>query len=104
MKSQPVEFLESVEHDLRYARDFYESWLLNGGRDFMKKFHDCISWIEWNPEMFPKKHRQFRRAIIRKSYFGIYYIIEPEVSTVAAVLDMRRDPRIIRSILLRRQA
>jgi hypothetical protein len=49
--------------------------------------------------MFPRKYRQFRRAIIRRSYFGIYYAIEPEVTTVVAVLDMRRDPRAIQDIL-----
>ena len=99
MKSRPVEFLEPVEHDLRYARDFYESWKLLGEQDFMQRFRECAAWIEWNPEMFPKKYRQFRRAIIRRSYFGIYYVIEPEVSTVVAVLDMRRDPRSIRGLL-----
>ncbi|WP_395717293.1 type II toxin-antitoxin system RelE/ParE family toxin [Prosthecobacter sp.] len=99
MKSQPVEFLEPVEHDLRYAREFYESWKLHGARDFMQRFRESVAWVEWNPEMFPRKHRQFRRAIIRRSYFGIYYVIEPKVTTVAAVLDMRRDPRSIRELL-----
>jgi len=65
----------------------------------MQRFRESIAWIEWNPEMFPKKYRQFRRAIIRRSYFGIYYAIEPEVTTVVAVLDMRREPRTIRGIL-----
>lgn len=99
MKSQPVEFLAPVEHDLRYARDFYESWQWQGAEDFMLRFRESVAWIEWNPEMFPRKYRHFRRAIIRRSYFGIYYAIEPEVTTVVAVLDMRRDPRTIRKIL-----
>ncbi|MCE2692781.1 MAG: hypothetical protein QE570_04360 [Verrucomicrobiota bacterium] len=99
MKSQPVEFLAPVEYDLRYAKDFYDSWKVRGAEDFMQRFRESIAWIEWNPEMFPKKYRQFRRAIIRRSYFGIYYAIEPEVTTVVAVLDMRREPRTIRGIL-----
>ncbi len=99
MKSQPVEFLEPVEHDLRYAHDFYDSWKWRGAEDFMERFRESVAWIEWNPELFPKKYRRFRRAIIRRSYFGIYYVIEPEVTTVVAVLDMRRDPRIIRDII-----
>lgn len=55
--------------------------------------------ISWNPEQFPKKHRQFRRAIIRRTYFGIYFALEPGVTTVVAVLDLRRDPRVIRELL-----
>jgi hypothetical protein len=65
----------------------------------MQRFRESVAWIEWNPEMFPKKYRQFRRAIIRKSYFGIYYAIEPKVTTVVAVLDMRRKPETIRGVL-----
>jgi len=30
VKSQPVEFLELVEHDLNYARNFYDTWLTGG--------------------------------------------------------------------------
>jgi hypothetical protein len=99
VKSQPVEFLEPVEHDLRYARDFYESWKWHGAEDFMQRFRESVAWIEWNPVMFPRKYRQFRRAIIRRSYFGVYYVIEPSVTTVVAVLDMRRDPKTIRDLL-----
>ena len=99
MKSQPVEFLEPVEHDLRYARDFYDSWKNEGAEDFQERFRECVSWIEWNPVMFPRQYRVFRRAIIRRSYFAIYYVIEPQVTTVVAVLDMRREPQSIQDLL-----
>jgi hypothetical protein len=72
---------------------------MNGAADFQAKFRETISWIEWNPELFQIKYRQFRRAIIRRTYFGIYYVIEPRVTVVVAVLDLRRDPRTIRRML-----
>ncbi|MBI4661560.1 MAG: hypothetical protein HY735_22285 [Verrucomicrobia bacterium] len=99
MKSQPVEFLEVVERDLRYARAFYESWQFQGAEKFQAKFRDAVAWIEWNPELFPRKYKRFRRAIIRRTYFGLYYVIEPGVTVVVAVLDLRRDPRAIRQLL-----
>lgn len=102
MKIQPVEFLEIVASDLRQAHDFYDSWQTNGTRMFQAKFRDAVAWIEWNPELFPKKYKRFRRAIIRKTYFGIYYVIEPGVTVVVAVLDLRRDPKAIRQMLNRR--
>ena len=61
MKSQPVEFLEWVEHDLAYAVAFYESWLTDGGEGFFQRFRETVSSIEANPELFPRKHRFFRR-------------------------------------------
>jgi hypothetical protein len=99
VNSQPVEFLEPIEADLRAARAFYDSWQTDGGRKFHEKFRDTISWIEWNPELFPRKHRGFRRATIRHSYYGIYFAIEQEVTSVVAVLDMRQSPVVISGLL-----
>jgi len=99
VRSQPVEFLELVEPDLRHARAFYESWQFQGADRFHSKFRDTIAWIEWNSELFPRKYKRFRRAIIRRTYFGIYYVIEPGTTVVVAVLDLRRDPRAIRQAL-----
>jgi plasmid stabilization system protein ParE len=103
MRSLRVEFLEFVEKDLRGARAFYDSWQFEGAERFHEKFLETIFWISWNPEMFPRRHKHFRRAIIRKSYFAIFYVIEPDVVTVVAVLDMRRDPRRIQSTLFSRR-
>jgi len=103
VKSQPVEFLAFIEDDLRHAYDYYDSWLADGSPWFREQFHETVSWIEWNPEMFPKKHRFFRRAIIRRSYFGIFFAIEREVTTVVAVRDMRDNPQKIRALLLERK-
>jgi hypothetical protein len=69
---------------------------------FRDRFHETVSWIEWNPQMSTRKHRIFRRAIIRRSYFGIFFAIEPEVTTVVAVRAMRDNPTVIRRLLLDR--
>jgi hypothetical protein len=93
VRSQPVEFLEFVERDLRYAHAYYGSCKTEGAEWLQERFRETISWVEWNPELFPKKYRRFRRAIIRRMYFGVFLAIEPKVTTVVAVLDLRRDPR-----------
>lgn len=46
----------------------------------------------------------FRRAIVRRTYFGVYFVIEPTVTTAVAVLDLRQDPRVIRSLVRQRQS
>lgn len=105
MRNQPVEFLEVVESDLRYAYDYYDSWQSDGSAQFHARFRETVKWIEWNPEMFPKRHRFFRRAVVRRSYFGVFFAIEPDVTTVVAILDMRQNPEVIRRLLhLRRKS
>lgn len=102
MKSQSVGILESVEPDLRQAREFHASWQASGADVFMEKFEEAASWIRENAELFPKKYRHFRRAPMRKSYYAVYYVIEPGVTVIVAVLDMRQNPKIIRATLGRR--
>ena len=53
MKNQPVEVLQAVEEDLRAAMAFYDSWRYDGGNYFWHQYRDTVSWIEWNPELFP---------------------------------------------------
>jgi hypothetical protein len=82
MRSQRVEALEEVADDLRSAKEFYASWRSDGAAYFHQQFEDTIAWIAWNPELFRRKYRFFRRAIIRNTYFGIFYAIEREVTTI----------------------
>lgn len=46
MRTQPVEFLEPVEFDLRKARVFYDSWQFEGAQKFQTKFLETVAWIE----------------------------------------------------------
>lgn len=55
MRRQKVEALEAVEDDVRSATAFYESWRSDGRRYFEDQLSETLSWIEWNPELFPKR-------------------------------------------------
>ena len=103
MKSQRVEALEEVADDLRYAYDYYSSWRLDGASYFRGQFDEAVGWIEWNPELFPKKYRMFRRAIVRNTYFAIFYVIESDVTTIVAVIDLRQRPARIRRLVFGRK-
>jgi ParE toxin of type II toxin-antitoxin system, parDE len=99
VNSQPVEALEVVEADLRSAQDYYASWRSDGASYLKAQFDEAVKWIEWNPELFPKRFRFFRRAVMRNTFFGIFYVIEPGVTTIVAVLDMRQRPRELRNLV-----
>ena len=40
-----------------------------------------------------------RRAILKRSYYMIYFVVERDRSLVVAVLDGRRSPEEIRSVI-----
>ena len=98
MRSLPVEALPEVEGDLRAAVAHYSSWRSDGEAHVLRMYEETIGWISWNPEAFPKKHGQVRRAILKQSYYIVYFLVEANRSLVVAVLDGRRRPSEIRSL------
>ena len=99
MSAKPVEALEPVQADLEYARSFYESWKRGGGDEILQKYFDALDWIEWNPDLFPRKFGMIQRVLLKRSYFVVYFLQEKDRSVVVAVLDGRRDPRVIRKLI-----
>ena len=102
MKSKPVFELPEVEADLEAAIAHYESWRLDGREHLLQKYDETINWIEWNPDSFPKKHGQVQRAILKKSYYLVYFLQEKTRTLIIAVLDGRRNPETIRAIVTQR--
>lgn len=103
MRSLPVLALPEVEADLRKAMEHYASWRSDGAEHIRQKYDETIGWIGWNSDSFPRKHGGIRRAILKRSYYIVYFIQESDRAVVLAVLDGRRDPADITSILKRRK-
>jgi plasmid stabilization system protein ParE len=99
----PVVALPEVEGDLRGAISHYASWRSDGEADVLRRYDETVGWIEWNPEAFPKKYGPVWRAILKHSYYIVYFLIESERSLILAVLDGRRDPAEIRSLVAGRK-
>jgi plasmid stabilization system protein ParE len=102
VKSLPVFALPEVESDLRAAMAHYASWRSDGAEHIREKYDETIGWIAWNPEAFPKKYGSVRRAILKRAYYIVYFVMERDRSLVLAVLDGRRRPSEIRSLVAER--
>lgn len=103
MNSKPVFALGEVEADVEDAVAHYESWRSDGKAHVLSLYEETISWIEWNPDLFPKKFGPVQRAILKRSYYIVYFIQEAERTVVLAVLDGRRKPSEIRAIVKTRR-
>lgn len=99
MNSKPVITLPEVAEDLRIGKIHYASWRSDGAEHFLGKFLETVGWIEWNPDSFPSKYGAVQRALLKHSYYVVYFIQKPEHSIVVAVLDGRRSPTEIRKIV-----
>jgi plasmid stabilization system protein ParE len=102
MNSKPVVALPHVESDLRAAIAHYSTWRSDGADHVLEKYDETVRWIAWNPDAFPKKYGSVQRAILKQSYYLVYFIQESDRSLIIAILDGRRDPRAIRTLLVKR--
>ena len=103
MKSQPVVALDVVREDVQTAYDYFAARGPGGGDKFLERYFATADRIARNPESFPLKFDDYRRALVPKSYRAVYYFIESERSVIAAVIDARRHPRLIRDLVRARR-
>ena len=103
MNSKPVFPLDSVVEDLRSAIAHYKSWRPDGEAHVLGKYSETVSWISWNPELFPCVFGSVQRAILKQSYYIVYFIQEKERAVVLAVLDGRMSPIAIRKLVSQRR-
>ena len=47
------------------------------------------------PESHPVRHRQFRRALLRRFPYGVFYAVEADEIVILAVLHLAQDPSAI---------
>jgi hypothetical protein len=99
VNSKPVFALAEVESDLKGAIAHYLAWRSDGREHVLGLYQETISWIEWNPDLFPKKLGRIQRAILKRSFYIVYFVQEAGRTLVIAVLDGRRKPVEIRQIL-----
>jgi plasmid stabilization system protein ParE len=85
-----------AEGHLADAYAWYESQVPGLGSAFLDSFDAVLPTISLFPESRPVVFMDYRRALLRRFPFGVFYVIEPETIIVAAVFHLARDPREIR--------
>jgi len=88
-----------AEQDLAEASLWYEGRAPGTGAYFVRCVDAAISLIIRQPQAGPVYFQQFRRVLVPRFPFGIFYSIESEAIIVHAVLHLSRDPDKIRRLL-----
>jgi hypothetical protein len=100
---KPVVALAQVSEDVQLAYDYFAARLHAGGDKFLQRYFTATDQIALNPWSFPLKFDDYHRALIPKSDFAIYYFQEPDRSVVAAVVNARRHPQLLRDFVRARR-
>ena len=63
------------------------------GSEFLAQVALSLESIETAPERYPIVRGTTRRALMRRFPYAVFYILDPHVIAVTAVMHGRRDPR-----------
>lgn len=91
-----LRFLREVEEDLIAAYVWYETKTAGLGEEFLSMFYACCGEIPRNPLLYPKVYREFRRRLLRRFPYAIYFRLQGNEIVVFGVFHCARDPRTIR--------
>lgn len=89
-------FLYSADSDIQSAFNFYESLQPGRGEIFMRQLDIALGQLRKFPEIAPFFSGNYRRLLIAGFPFGVFYTLEGTRIIVAAILDLRQNPEVIR--------
>ena len=87
-----VRLTPDAEQDADEAIRWYDQKSTTLGDEFLKYVNKCIESIERHPEMYPRVHRQMRRALIERFPYQVLSEIDPKGIVVYAIYHCARDP------------
>ena len=92
MMCDELVFLQEARDDIRTAYEWYEDQSLGLGFDFLRAVEACILLIRRHPLMHQTVHEQYRRALLRRFPFALFYEYGDGRITVYAVFHVAQCP------------
>jgi plasmid stabilization system protein ParE len=81
-----------AELDIAEAYVWYERRRTGLGEEFLSSVDACIEGIRRQPEMYPLVHETYRRSLIRRFPYAVFYEYAEWTVTVYSVFHTSRDP------------
>ena len=97
-----LRFLPDVEEDAIGGYAWYGAKSPGLGEEFLRVFYACASEINRNPLLSPKIYGEFRRRLLRRFPYAIYFMTKEDQVVVIGLFHCARDPRTIRKQLKNR--
>ena len=94
-----LRFLPEVEDDAITAYAWYEKKSAGLGEDFLRVFYALTAEIQREPLICPKVYKEFRRRLLRRFPYAIYYKVQENEVIVWSLFHCARDPKTIRNQL-----
>ena len=81
-----------AERDIAEAYVWYEGRRSGLGEEFLTSVDACLESIRRGPEIYPVVHESYRRSLIRRFPYAVFYEQSGTTVTIYAVFHTSRDP------------
>lgn len=88
-------FLLGADIDIQRAYDFYEDCQTGRGEVFIRHLDAAFAHLRTFPESAPIFRGNYRRLLVPRFPYGIFYTLEPTRIIVAGVMYLRQNPEAI---------
>lgn len=75
------------------AFSWYEEHQVGLGDRFLESVESCLDLIMQDPERYAVVHQGYRRALVRRFPFAIFFESIEETVTIYSVFHCSRDPK-----------
>jgi len=82
-----------AQGDIDEAYAWYEDRRVGMGEAFLARVDACIQAIRRSPEMHAVVHEEYRRGLVRRFPYAVFYEYANETVTVYCVFHTSRDPQ-----------
>jgi len=85
--------LPEAVQDITDAYAWYENQQPGLGEEFLRCVEACLLAMKRNPDMYAVIHETYRRALVRRFPYAIFYEHHKSTITVYSVFHSSQDPR-----------
>jgi plasmid stabilization system protein ParE len=86
-------FATEVRQDIGETYDWYENRRPGLGEEFLSCVEACIQSLCRTPELYAKVRKDYRRAIVRRFPYVVFFEHSGDAVTIYGVLHTSRDPK-----------
>src|SRR5215212_6245025 len=81
-----------AELDISGAYDWYEQRRVGLGEEFLSCVDACVQQVCRSPELYPKIQEEYRRALVRRFPYAIFYEYSRKTVTIYSVFHTSQNP------------
>ncbi|MGR3318854.1 MAG: type II toxin-antitoxin system RelE/ParE family toxin [Candidatus Anammoxibacter sp.] len=97
--SYSLSFLPELEEDAINGYSWYEEKTSGLGDDFHRVFYALSDEIQQNPLVYQTVYKDFRRCLLRRFPYAIYYGIKKDKIIVYGLFHCARSPKTLKKNL-----